>query len=91
MLLIYKENIALRVQCGEGAVWIQPVVSEFDNRSLLTTLARNEELLAQVHLTHHPINDIHTAMARYFESRGWMVRMPGQTLPNQEDGAWAES
>ncbi|HEY1113077.1 MAG TPA: hypothetical protein VGE66_05930 [Chitinophagaceae bacterium] len=91
MLVIYKGNVVLRVALEQSAVRIQPVVGRFDNPQLLKTLARNEELLAQVHLTHHPINDIHTAMARYFESRGWMVRMPGQTLPNQEDGAWAES
>lgn len=78
MLLIYKENITLRVQCGEGAVWIQPIVSEFDNRSLLTTLARNEELLAQVHLSHQDITDTRSQITDYFEKRGWLVRTPGQ-------------
>jgi hypothetical protein len=78
MLLIYKENIALRVQCAEGAVWIQPILSEFDNRSLLTTLARNEELLAQVYLSHQDITDTRTQVTHYFEQRGWLVKIPGQ-------------
>ncbi|HEY1112236.1 MAG TPA: hypothetical protein VGE66_01700 [Chitinophagaceae bacterium] len=77
MLLIYKENIALRVQCGEGAVWIQPVVSEFDNRSLLTTLARNEELLAQFYLSHQDVTDTPAQVADYFRNRGWLVQVPG--------------
>lgn len=83
MLLIYKENIALRVQCGEGAVWIQPVVSEFDNRSLLTTLARNEELLAQVHLSHQNITDTPRQVTEYFQNRGWMVKTSGADEPKQ--------
>lgn len=77
MLLIYKENIALRVQCGEGAVWIQPVISEFDNRSLLTTLARNEELLAQVYLSHQDITDTPAQVADYFQKRGWTIKVSG--------------
>lgn len=77
MLLIYKENIALRVQCGEGAVWIQPILSEYDNRSLLTTLARNEELLAQVYLSHQDITDTKAQVAEYFGKRGWQVKVPG--------------
>lgn len=78
MLLIYKENIALRVQCGEGAVWIQPMLSEFDNRSLLTTLARNEELLAQVYLSQQDITDTPSQVADYFQKRGWLVKVSGQ-------------
>jgi hypothetical protein len=84
MLLIYKENITLRVQCAEGAVWIQPVVSEFDNRSLLTTLARNEELLAQVHLSHQEITDTPRQVSDYFTKRGWLVRAPGQETTHFE-------
>lgn len=74
MLLIYKENIALRVQCGERAVWIQPVAGEYDNRRLLDTMARNEELLAQVYLTSHDITDTPAQVAAYFQEKGWLVK-----------------
>lgn len=81
MLVIYKGNIVLRVQCGEKAVWIQPVVSEFDNRSLLSTLARNEELLAQIHLSHQEITDTRAQLAAYFRQKGWLVKIPGHQEP----------
>lgn len=76
MLVIYKGNIALRVQYGERAVWIQPVVSEFDNRSLLTALSRNEELLAQVYLSHKETTDTRAELAGYFLEKGWLVSIP---------------
>lgn len=91
MLVIYKGNVVLKVALDNSVVRVQPIVGRFDNPQLLNALARNEELLAQVHLAHHKIVDIHTAMARYFEQRGWLVRMPGQTPPVKESGAWAES
>jgi hypothetical protein len=81
MLVIYKGNIALRVQYGERAVWIQPVVSKYDNRSLLTTLARNEELLAQVHLSQQEITNTREELAGYFRKKGWLVKIPGQQEP----------
>lgn len=91
MLVIYKGNIVLKVALEDGVVRVQPVVGRFDNPQLLNAMARNEELLAQVYFTHHKIADAHTGMARYFEQRGWLVRMPGQVPPAKETGAWAES
>lgn len=91
MLVIYKGNIVLKVALEGDIVRIQPIVGRFDNPQLLKALARNEELLAQVYFTHHKITDAHTGMAHYFEQRGWLVRMPGQTPPAKETGAWAES
>lgn len=91
MLVLYKGNVVLKVALEASAIHVQPVVGRFDNPQLLNALARNEELLAQVHFTHHKISDLHTGMARYFEGRGWLVRMPGQNRPEKESGAWAES
>lgn len=90
MLVIYKGNIVLKVSLDKNTVRIQPVVGRFDNPQLLNALSRNEELLAQVYFTHRKLEDAHTGMARYFEERGWLVRMPGQAPPAKE-GAWAES
>lgn len=73
MLLIYKENIALRVHYGSGIIWIRPLPSRPEQTSLLTTMARNEEVLAQAHLLQHPIGDDPTPLIGYFEKRGWLV------------------
>lgn len=91
MLVIYKGNIVLKVAMDGSAVRIQPVVGRFDNPQLLHTLARNEELLAQVYVTHLSTEEALPGMARYFEQRGWLVRLPGQTPPAKEDSPWAES
>jgi hypothetical protein len=91
MLVIYKGNVVLKVALDEGVVRVHPVVGRFDNPQLLNAMARNEELLAQVYFTHKKIADPHTAMARYFEQRGWLARMPGQAPPEKDTGAWAES
>lgn len=91
MLVIYKGNVVLKVALENSAVRIEPIVGRFDNPQLLKAMARNEELLAQVYITHHKVSDAHTIMARYFEERGWMVRMPGQQPPGKDNGAWAES
>ena len=76
MLLISKGNIALRVQCGTGAVWVQPAAGKAS--SLLSTLARNEELLAQVHLTLQDRHDPQAQLTDYFQQRGWQVAKPGK-------------
>lgn len=81
MLLIYKGNTALQVQYAPQAVWIQPIVGEYDNKPLLSTLARNEELLAQVYLNHQPAGDTPAQLTEYFEQRGWQVKAPGHVLP----------
>lgn len=75
MLLIHKGNIALQVQCGAGAVWVQPAAGK--TSSLLATLARNEELLAQGHLTLQDGHDTQELLANYFQQRGWVVKGPG--------------
>lgn len=90
MLLIYKGNVALRVSLEEGSIRIRPVVGRFDNPQLLQALARNEELMAQIHLTHLNTEDTPDGMALYFEQKGWLVRRPGQTMPG-DNSAWAES
>lgn len=91
MLVIYKGNIVLKVAMDGSAVRIEPVVGRFDNPQLLHSLARNEELLAQVYVAHLSTADALTGMARYFEQRGWLVRLPGQAPPGNEAGARAES
>lgn len=75
MLLISKGHIALQVQCGTGAVWVQPAGGKAS--SLLATLARNEELLAQVYLTQQERRDPHAQLSDYFRQRGWEVRTQG--------------
>lgn len=74
MLLIYKENIALRVHYGAGTLWIRPLPCRSDHTPLLTALARNEEVLAQAHLIQHPTDDEHSVLMGYFEKRGWLVK-----------------
>lgn len=91
MLVIYKGNIVLKVALEGNTVRIQPVVGQFDNPQLLHTLARNEELLAQVYVSQLSTEEALRGMARYFEERGWLVRLPGQTPPAKEDNTWAES
>lgn len=91
MLVIYKGNIVLKVALQEEIIRVQPVVGKFDNPQLLNALARNEELLAQVHLTQQKNGDFPASLARYFEDKGWLVRLKGETPPPQETGAWAES
>lgn len=76
MLLISKGNIALQVQYGTGAVWVQPATGKAS--SLLSTLARNEELLAQVHLTLQDRRDPQAQLTDYFQQRGWRVAKPGK-------------
>lgn len=72
MLLISKGHIALRVQYGAGAVWVQPVAGKAS--SLLSTLARNEELLAQVYLIQQEPRDAREQLTDYFQQRGWEVK-----------------
>lgn len=91
MLVIYKGNIALKVVMDGRAVRIQPIVGRFDNPQLLNTLARNEELLAQVHLSQHQNGDTPACLARYFEEKGWLVTLKEQTPSDPQTGAWAES
>lgn len=91
MLVIYKGNMVLKVAPEGSVVRIQPVVGRFDNPQLLHTLARNEELLAQVYFSHLSTGEALTGMARYFDQRGCLVRLPGQTPPAKEDSRGAES
>lgn len=91
MLVSYKGNVVLKVALDGGNVRITPVVGRFDNPHLLNALARNEELLAQVHFTHLNTEDAPAGIARYFEQKGWLVRLRGQETPPKDNGAWAES
>lgn len=72
MLLISKGHIDLQVQCSTGAVWVQPAGGK--PSSLLSTLARNEELLAQVYLSQQGRHDPRAQLTDYFQKRGWDVR-----------------
>lgn len=81
MRVIYKGNIVLKVSSDNKHICIRPVVGPFDNPHLLQSLARNEELLAQVHLFHSQTEDPLTNLACYFEQKGWLVRPPGQAHP----------
>lgn len=74
MLQIHKGHIHLLVQCGTGAVWVQPAVNKAS--SLLATLARNEELLAQAYLTQQDHHDTRAQLTGYFQQRGWQVQTP---------------
>ena len=75
MLLISKGHINLQVQYGTGAVWVQPAGGKAS--SLLSTLARNEELLAQVYLALQERSDTRVQLTDYFRQRGWEVKGPG--------------
>lgn len=74
MLFITKGNISLRVLFKEAKVNVAPVRGEHDNAYLLATLARNEELLAQVHLNIAPQNNPKDQLALYYTRRGWEVK-----------------
>lgn len=78
MLVIYKGNIVLKVALEGDIVRIQPIVGRFDNPQLLKALARNEELLAQVHLTLQDRRDPQAQLTDYFQQRGWQVAKPGK-------------
>lgn len=75
MLLISKGHIALQVRYGTGAVWVHPAGGKVS--SLLATLARNEELLAQVYLTQQERRDPQAQLTDYFRQRGWEVKTQG--------------
>lgn len=91
MLVLYKGNIVLKVSWDAQHIRIRPVVGPFDNPHLLQALARNEELLAQVHLSHSKTEDPSIDLARYFEQKGWLVRRPGQAPSEAQDNSWADS
>lgn len=74
MLIVSKGNTSLRVRCAEREVFVSPVVREHDNEQLLSTFARNEELLAQLFLYKHLNADPMALLATYFMQRGWQVK-----------------
>lgn len=72
-MLLSKGKILLKVNYTNSKVCITPVIGEFDNKDLLATFARNEEILTQLFFaTHH--NDYSLMqLADYFTQRGWQV------------------
>jgi hypothetical protein len=72
-MLLSKGNILLQVHIADSQVRITPVVGEFDNKELLSTFARNEELLTQLFFLTHQTHGRRVHLADYFIQRGWQV------------------
>jgi len=74
VLIIYKGKTSLQVWYKGLDVCILPLFGEFDNHNMLATIARNEELLAQLFLNHTPTDEPWVQLAAYFMQRGWSVK-----------------
>lgn len=77
MLVVYKGNTILQVRCRAQSVSIAPLAREQDNLRLLSTIAKNEELLAQLFLNSLTDPDAVAQLAAYFMQRGWQVKQAG--------------
>lgn len=77
MLVVYKGNTTLKVRCQDQSVTIAPVAGMHDNARLLATIAKNEELLAQLFLNNLNHPDAIAQLAAYFMQRGWQVKQAG--------------
>lgn len=72
-MFLTKGKILLKVHREESEIRITPIIGEFDNRELLTTFARNEEVMTQVFFATNSNNEVEANLADYFKQRGWQV------------------
>jgi hypothetical protein len=73
-MLLSKGNILLNVHFVDDQVRITPVIGAYDNKDLLATFARNEELLTQLLFPISNATDTLVHLADYFRQRGWNVQ-----------------
>ena len=72
-MLLSKGNILLKLKFIGTEVRITPIVREFDNKELLDTFARNEELLTQLYINLSNTNNPLVKLIDYYKQRGWHV------------------
>lgn len=74
MLHVSKGKISLQVFLRGEKVYIIHRAGEFQDRAILDTITRNEQLLARIHLTDAPLPYSEQQLRDYYTRRGWHVK-----------------
>ena len=75
LLLLTKRNVQLQVYYTPPNVQVLPLIAGEEEERLLSTIARNEELLLHTFLSDTELYNPSWQLPQYFEGKGWQVEL----------------